>query len=538
MKTRDQLLKQFLKTGLTLDRQRFTSMRNKVTRSLRQAKANFFINIIERAKGNGKIIWQHLNKLLGRHSNKSKNTIELYVNNSIVREPLSIASNLNTFFISSVKEISQSFDSVVCSDNVNDVGQNLFTITHISDTEVAKLITGLKQSKALDVYGINTNFLKEHMDLLVRPTTHVLNMSFEHSIVPTDWKIAAVTPIFKAGVKTDMANYRPISILPVISKIAEKWVVKLLTAHLENTQPSLHPLQFGFRAHHSIDAALCMLVENLKSLLDKSPCIGAVFLDLKKAFDSVNHQILLSRLTQFNISSQALQWFASYLSHRKQCVVLDGVKSPYLDCDTGVPQGSFLGPLLFSLFINNLPEVCPNIFAQMYADDAVIYTQANSVQQVAKDLTAALALMHSWLEDSCLMLNTSKTVCMYFSKRPLNLKQSNIFLDGVELELAPELKYLGVILDPTLSFKSHINKVSQVLKFNNRNFNHIRNNLNMNVAKTYFYSMIISHMDYCLTSWSLACPTTLKTIENIYKRSLKLLDKKPTSPPLSCVKKT
>lgn len=127
------------------------------------------------------------------------------------------------------------------------------------------------------------------------------------------------------------------------------------------------------------------------------------------------------------------------------------------------------------------------------------------------------------------MLNTSETVCMYFSKRPLNLKQSNIFLVGAELELTPEFKHLGVILDPTLSFKCHINKVSQVLKFNNRNFNHIRNTLNMNVAKTYFYSMIISHMDYCLTSWSLACPTTLKTIENIYKRSLKLLDKKPTS---------
>jgi len=113
-------------------------------------------------------------------------------------------------------------------------------------------------------------------------------MYFNYSMVPADWKVAAVTPIFKSCVTADMSNYRPISILPVISKIVEKWVVRLLVAHLENVQPSLHPLQFGFWTHHSTDSAMCVLTENIKGLLDKSPCVGAVFLDLKKAFDSAS----------------------------------------------------------------------------------------------------------------------------------------------------------------------------------------------------------------------------------------------------------
>lgn len=162
----------------------------------------------------------------------------------------------------------------------------------------------------------------------------------------------------------------------------------------------------------------------------------------------------------------------------------------------------------------------------MYADDVVIYTQAKSIQQVAADLTVALFYVQDWLKDSCLMLNTRKTVCMYFSKRHVKIIRSNVFLNGVEPDLVSEFKYLGVVLDPTFCFKSQVKKESQVVKFNLQNFQHIRNDLTIGAAKTYFYLMIISHFDYCLTTWSLACPTTLKTIESLYKKALKILDKK------------
>lgn len=526
MSTRDTLLKQSLKSGLRTDRHKFTSYRNKVTQALRKAKANYFLEIIENAHGNGKVIWQNINKLLGRQCKQDKE-LELTIKDTLVRDPITLATSLNHFFLESVNEIAQLFSTPECIDSPVNPTQPVFEITEIADAEIAKIISNLSNSKAKDVFGLNTNFIKEHKDSLVRPITHLVNLSLRHAVVPSVWKVAAVTPIFKSGKKSDMSNYRPISILPIISKIAEKWVAQLLVEHLNKDHPLLHPMQFGFRAFHSTETAMCVLVEKIKGLLDRSACVGAVFLDLKRAFDTVDHQVLLSRLTHFNFSAHAIEWFKSYLSNRRQFVTVDGVKSPCLDCPVGVPQGSVLGPLLFSLFINTLPNSCQNIHTQMYADDAVIFTPAKNIQEASRILTSAASDVQDWLTKSCLLLNTKKTVCMMFSKRKQTITHSNVFFNGVELELVTDFKYLGVILDPTLTFKNQVKKVVNSVKFNLLNFKHIRNSMSVNAARTFLHAMIFSHFEYCLTSWSLTCASTLKPLEALYKRALKVFDRKP-----------
>ena len=148
--------------------------------------------------------------------------------------------------------------------------------------------------------------------------------------------------------------------------------------------------------------------------------MGAVFLDLKKAFDTVNHEVLLSKLSSFNFSTEAIKWTHSYLSNRKQSVRIGSTQSPYLTCNIGVPQGSILGPIFFGLYINDLPLVCPSVNIQMYADDTVLYVHGKNKQQTVTKLTAALVHVSDWLTNSCLHLNTNKTVCMYFSC-PTNL---------------------------------------------------------------------------------------------------------------------
>ncbi len=311
MKERDQLLKQSLKTGLTTDRQKFISLRNKVIKRLRQAKANFFIDTIEEARGNGKKIWQTINKLIGRKQNYNNTYLELKINTELVTNPIIISTELNTFFLDSVYEITQSFNSpsyYICSINY---AQLIFQLQEISEIEVANTISGLKNSKAMDIYGLDTNFLKRHKETLLQPIAYLINQSLRQSIVPSAWKMALVTPIFKSGERSDMANYRPISILPVVSKIVEKWVAKLLIQHLNKSNNSFHPMQFGFRAHHSTETANCLFLEKVKGYLDKSSYVGAVYLDLKQAFDTVNHKVLLSKLTYFNFSEQALNWIKS-----------------------------------------------------------------------------------------------------------------------------------------------------------------------------------------------------------------------------------
>ena len=149
-----------------------------------------------------------------------------------------------------------------------------------------------------------------------------------------------------------VSNYRPISILLVVSKVTEKWVAEQFKNYLNLGHTPLHPMQFGFRTNHSTETANCFLLENIKLKLDKGGIVGAVFLDLKKAFDTVNHQILLSKLSSYNFSDEAMKWMESYLTNRKQCVHIGNSYSSYLDCNIGVPQGSVLGPILFSLYIN------------------------------------------------------------------------------------------------------------------------------------------------------------------------------------------
>lgn len=218
-------------------------------------------------------------------------------------------------------------------------------------------------------------------------------------------------------------------------------------------------------------------------------------------------------------------WFKSYLSNKSQYVTVNGVKSHKLCSSVGIPQGSTLGPLLFSLYVNELPDICPDLNVQLYADDAVVFAHGSSADDIASKLTEGLNRIQTWLENQGLVLNTAKTVCMYLSKTSVELPRSNVYIGSDELELVSHFKYLGVILDSQLSFKKHIKKVTNVVKFNLQNFRQIRPYMSNDAAKTYLHCMILSHMEYCFPIWSVTDITTLKPIEQLYKQSIKILDK-------------
>ena len=448
------------------------------------------------------------------------------MNGNVTQDHEVIAKTFNDFFIDSVEELAQSFSSRTWTCSPVQEDRLIFRLGEITESAVPEIMSSLTDSKAKDAYNMDTTFLKTYKDALVCPIAHLINLSIKQGIFPSTWKTAVVTPIFKAGDPTIVANYRPISILPVVSKVAEKWVAQQLTTHLNIGQTPLHPLQFGFRSNHSTETANCYFLEGLKSGLDKGGIVGAVFLDLKKAFDTVNHQVLLSKLSFFNFSKEAINWFNSYLSNRKQSVRIGKSQSTNRDCNIGVPQGSILGPILFSLYINDLPSICPTVSIQMYADDTVLYTHAENKQLAADRLNEAMVHVSDWLRNSCLHLNTSKTVCMFFSRNS-TLPDPDIVVNGNSIQVVSEFKYLGIILDSHLTFKKQVKKVTNTIKFNLANFRHIRPYLTIDAAKLFMHAMIFSHITYCFTTWSQTNTTNLKPIESLYKQTLKTLDQKP-----------
>lgn len=203
--------------------------------------------------------------------------------------------------------------------------------------------------------------------------------------------------------------------------------------------------------------------------------------------------------------------------------------SSFLDSSVVVPQGSILGPLLFSVYINDLPAICPEVHTQMYADDAVIYVHAKSSQKAATLLQEAMEKISDWMVQSCLTLNLNKTVSMFFSIRDNCQPSPEIVVKGEKLLEVESVTYLGVVLDRTLSFKKHISKLIKTVKFSLSQFRYIRNQMSTDAAKLYMHAMIFSHFTYCITTWSLSISTALQPIKSLYKQALKILDKQHVS---------
>ncbi len=260
----------------------------------------------------------------------------------------------------------------------------------VTEAQVNKILKSLKSSKSKDVFGLDSLFLKRNADAFTEPLTKIVNASIKGDKYPNDWKSPIVVPVFKSGESTAVNNYRPISILPVISEVAEKCVVEQLISHINSSPYTRHPMQFGFRTNYSMETANCFFLENIKQKMDKGGAVGAIFLYFKKIFDTVSHQIPPCKLANYNFSIGALNWMKSCLADRIQCVRVGGKTSPLLSNEMGMAQGSILGPLLFSLFINDLPSVCTGCEVQMYADDTFIYVHAKAKELVAAELNSVM----------------------------------------------------------------------------------------------------------------------------------------------------
>lgn len=404
--------------------------------------------------------------------------------------------------------------------------------------EVDSIIRNLKTSGASGLDCINNNLIKQIKNHIITPLTHICNLSISYGEFPEPWKKAAVCPVYKSGPKDTPSNYRPISLLSCLSKVLEKLINQRLISYLE-TNNLLSNRQYGFRRGKSTEDTVDDLVSLICNLLDSgNACIG-VFLDLAKAFDTVSIPILLRKLEYIGIRGLPLQWFQSYLSNRKQVVRIGESMSTESRIQFGIPQGSILGPTMFLVYINDISDFVPADAQHFcYADDtAVIFSDATWDGAFQK-AEAGLTSLGKYLNRNLLTLNTDKTKYVTFYKtlascppdtNGIKVHRCNLQNNCLcpEIQSTNTIKYLGIKIDNTLSFKAHIHTLSGKVRKLINIMKLLRHCANKDLLKYIYLALCQSIIGYCLRIWGGSAKTHMMEIERAQRSVLKVMLGKP-----------
>ena len=385
---------------------------------------------------------------------------------------------------------------------------------------ISKLLSRLNPHKATGPDNIPSRLLKEAGDQLAPALTLLFNASLIQHRIPTAWSKAFITPIFKKGERSKPSNYRPVSLTCIASKILEHVLHSHIMSHLDKHN-ILSPYQHGFRKNRSCETQLLVTIHDLASGLKDGKQMDAILLDFSKAFDKVPHERLLLKLDHYGIRGDILDWINQFLTNRTQQVVLEGEKSSHADVTSGVPQGTVLGPLLFLLYINDLPSKASST-TRLFADDCLMYRQINNSDD-ARQLQADLDAMEEWERTWLMSFNPDKCEVLRITNKRLHIINTTYTIHGQPLSIVDSAKYLGVTISSKLTWKEHI--TTKIKKANStRAF--LQRNLRaapIHVKTKAYNTFIRPSVEYCSTVWSPHQKDLIKKLEGVQRRSARFV---------------
>ena len=479
------------------------------------SKKAYFCKHFDLCKGNLKATWKLIGTLIKRKTKGQTTPLRIVRNNKTYTNNDDIADQFNKHFIN----VGPYLASKIANSSVNPTRyisfspSSSFAMSTVTETQVSSLFKALDVNKSS--IDIPNKLLKLAAEPLSVPFTKIYNQSIEIGIVPNILKVSQVTPVYKNGDVTDPGNYRPISTLSPFSKVFERLIYNQLNSFLEK-HDIMYKYQFGFRKGYSTEQTILELTDTLKKAMDKKLVTCGLFLDFSNAFDTVNHNILLSKLYHYGIRGTPFKWFENYLSNRTQFVKIGNTKS---NCETitcGIPQGSTLGPLLFLLYINDLPNCSNKLSFRIFADDTnMFYTSAN-LQHLESVMNEELKLVFNYCTTNKLSINLTKTNYMVISSSRIG---GHIHVHNIERK--SQIKYLGVFIDQNLHWGPQIQHINNKLMRNVGIINKLRYYVDVHTLKQLYYSFIYPYLTYGITSWGSACKARLQKIKTKQNRCVR-----------------
>jgi hypothetical protein len=541
------------KLSVTAPSQRNTEQykmyRNLYNKLIRISKKTFIESQIDNNKKNPKKLWD----ILKENSTGKKENIKvkkIMSSSGLLTDELAIANEFNKFFGSIGTNISNSVKKT--SKKPEDFFDNnppppSIELGTISQAEFINIINTLEPKNSSDIDGISNKLIKFLKFEIAEPLVHIFNLSISSGSFPSRLKTSRTVPIFKSGDHLLCDNYRPISLLPTISKILEKAMAKKLTNHLKENN-LLCQNQFGFQERTSTVHHLLKLTNYITTELNKKRYVVGVFLDLRKAFDVVPHDILLNKLKKLGIEGTALEWFRSYLSGRSQKVDINGTLSDFELITISILQGSILGPILFLCFINDLP-CCIDLFTLLFADDTASLSSGPELGPLLNKVNGELKKLAAWFRANRMAVNVSKTKYIIFKSKGRRVELNDdegIFYDDnddiepYDINKVSKLdrvfndnpipsdrtyKLLGIYLDENLSFDAHVNYVCNKLSQSNYIINRSKNFLPFTSLRTLYFALIHSHLLYCLPIYSCTSQKNLTKLQLAQKKAIRTVCK-------------
>ena len=514
---RNNAYRKWLRTKSHIDELAFRELKSQAQKMWRDAKDKYTDSILDQptedypsTKAPLKKFWGYIKAL----RKDSSGVAPLKKDGVLISDARSKANILNT-----------QYASVFTQEDISNIPEldrsphPHISTTSISEKGVKKLLDNLNPNKAAGPDQLNPRFLKEISKELAPLLTTLFQKSIDKGEVPTQWRTANITPIFKKGEKHQAANYRPVSLTAITSKLLEHIVAKVIMTHLESNK-ILTECQHGFRSKRSCETQLLNFTQELTKGIAEGRQYDVNVMDFSKAFDKVPHQRLLRKAAYYGVTGSLLKWLESFLKDRTQRVMVDGQSSDYCGVASGVPQGTVMGPILFLIFINDLPTVVDSP-CKLFADDLLIYRHI-STREDQTILQQDLDKLASWELKWGMQFHPDKceNITITRKKKPL---ETNYSLRGHPLKKVSSTKYLGVTINTHLDWKEHIDKMT---KKANKTLGFLRRNLkkaSQNTKETAYKALLRPQLEYCAAIWDPYTKTTRDQIEMVQRRTARFV---------------